>query len=249
MTKAYYFLWRRAGTDRNEFINYYEKPHLDLILANLPKHDDFRRNYPAWHRYNTPSLGLQPFDALTAITYGSPAKFDEAIGIFYTQPFNQAVTEDELRFLDRSRMKFVMVDEIIDQLPENEWRPAPAVGDHAKLIRLIKRPATLNATEFRKAYEATQVPAIRSTIINCIDYRRNYVRATDSHNFTTPELQGSLSESDMIACDLIEELCFASSADADAAVQALAVVGHHSPLLTDMQRTPGIICDQRLRSA
>ncbi|KAH9213529.1 hypothetical protein DL95DRAFT_410276 [Leptodontidium sp. 2 PMI_412] len=159
--KAYYFLWRRTGMDRNEFIDYYEKPHVNLIIANVPKHDDFRRNYPAWHRSKTIDPDLQPFDALTAITYESLAKFDEAIEIFYSQPFNQIVTDDEMRFLDRSRMKFVMVDEVIDQVPENEWRPGPVAVEDSKLVRFIKRPTVLDAAEFRKTYEALQAPATR----------------------------------------------------------------------------------------
>ncbi|KAH7141799.1 hypothetical protein EDB81DRAFT_884857 [Dactylonectria macrodidyma] len=149
--KAYYFLWRRTGMDRKEFIDYYEKPHVDLILLNVPRHNDFRRNYPVWDRSNTADPGSPPFDALTAITYNNPAMFAEALATFYSQPFNQIVTEDELRFLDRSRIKFVMVDEIIDDVPENEWRPAPMVVEEAKLIRLIKRPAALDAAEFRTA--------------------------------------------------------------------------------------------------
>ncbi|KAH6986637.1 hypothetical protein EDB80DRAFT_690782 [Ilyonectria destructans] len=249
MMKAYYFLWRRTGMDRNEFIDYYENPHVDLILRNLPKHDDFRRNYPAWDRSNTADLGSPLFDAMTAITYESPVKFAEALATFYSQPFNQIVTEDELRFLDRSRIKFVMVDEIIDEVPENKWRPAPMVVEDAKLIRLIRRPAALDAAEFRKAYEALQAPAIRSTVGSCVDYRRNYIRGSDSHNFTTPELENNLDIHSVIACDLIEELCFASSADADAAVRALDGVGVGTPLLTGMLGTSAIICDQRLRNA
>ncbi|KAH7142688.1 hypothetical protein B0J13DRAFT_623298 [Dactylonectria estremocensis] len=235
--------------DRNEFIDYYEKPHVDLILLHVPKHDDFRRNYPASDWSNTADPGLPPFDALTAITYKNPATFAEANATFYSQPFNQIVTEDELRFLDRSRIKFVMVDEIIDQVPENEWRPAPMFVEGAKLIRLIRRPAALDTTEFRKAYEALQAPATRSAVSSCVDYRRNYVRGSDSHNFTTPELQNNPGHHSVVACDLIEELCFASSADANAAVRTLDSIGVRTPLLTGMLGTPAIICDQRLRTA
>ncbi|KAH9213528.1 hypothetical protein DL95DRAFT_410275 [Leptodontidium sp. 2 PMI_412] len=90
--------------------------------------------------------------------------------------------------------------------------------------------------------------SIRSAVSRCVDYRRNYVRGLDSHNFTTPNLQDKLGDHVMIACDLIEELCFASSADADAAVLALNGVGVHSPLLAGMRDTSPIVCDQRLRA-
>jgi hypothetical protein len=56
MFKVIFFLWKRAGMSRGEFINYYEVSH-----ANLGKHEDgsgellvpiaidYRRNYPLWN--------------------------------------------------------------------------------------------------------------------------------------------------------------------------------------------------------
>ena len=216
---------------RKEFIEYYEKPHLDLIVANVPKHSDFRRTYPAWHRSDPANLGSRPFDALTAITYESSAKFDEAMHIYYGQPFNQTVTEDELRFIDRSLVKLAVVDEVIDRVPVSGWRPAPVVADYAKLIRLIKRPTTLGATEFCEIYEAVQAPIIRCTIDNCIDYRRNYVRGSHQYNYTTLELQDKLGEHPMTDCDLIEELYFVCNADAKDAAVSLSGISP-SALLT-----------------
>lgn len=248
MRKAYYFLWHRAGIDRNEFMEYYENTHLDLIIDKVPKHDDFRRSYPAWDRSSTPLQGLKPFDAITAITYEKRATFEEAVAIVYSQPFNKIIIEDELRFLNRSRMRFVVVDEVIARGPQDKWQPAPVVADGAKLVRLIRRPSGLDVADFRKTYETLHAPVVLSAATNCIDYRCNYVCGSDSYNFTTPELLDEHSHHWMTSCDLIEELCFSSNADAEAATRALGRVSVHSTLLMGMLDTPAIICDQRLRT-
>lgn len=51
------------------FIDYYEDSHADLIMDNLPRHQDFRRNYPEWNDVEQAFAGQPSFDALTAITY------------------------------------------------------------------------------------------------------------------------------------------------------------------------------------
>lgn len=232
--------------DRREFIEYYEQPHLDLITKTLPKHDDFRRNYPVWHRGDTNLSKFQPFDVMTAITYENRATFDQAMQIYHSQPFNKIVTEDELRFLDRPRMMFVMVDEVIDEALKHQWRPAPVVADAAKLVRLIRQPDALDCSKFREIYEDVQAPAIRSIVGGCIDYRRNYVRRSDSYNFMTPQLHAECSQHIMISFDIVEELCFVSSADAKVAAQALDSARVDSTLLMGMKSTAAIICDQRL---
>lgn len=233
---------------RDEFIEYYEAPHYNLIVENLPKHADFRRNYPMCHHGRISDSGFKFFDVMTAITYENREKFDEAMRIFYSQPFNKTVTEDELRFLDRSCMKFMVVDEVIDQVPEDKWRPAPVVDNEAKLVRLIRRPPKVDLDTFREAYETLQAPAVRSATAGCLDYRRNYVRGSDLYNYTTPLLQQQFSDDLSVSCDIIEEFCFSSSSAATTAAVALDSVSMKSKVLMGMLSTPVIICDQYLRT-
>ncbi|KAM5527612.1 hypothetical protein FOXYSP1_19974 [Fusarium oxysporum f. sp. phaseoli] len=249
MLKAYYFLWRRTGMDRNEFMEYYENTHLDLIIDNVPKHDDFRRLYPAWHRSGTAQYDLKkPFDVMTGITYGRRASFDEGAAKIYSPPFNEIVIQDEMRFLDRSLMKFVVVHEVIVRGPQDKWQPAPHVADGAMLVRLIQRPAGLDSAEFRKSYETLQVPAILSAVNGCVDYRCNYVSASDHYNFMTSQLVEEYGHGLTASFDLIEEFCFSSVANAEAGARALGGVGVHSTLLRGMLHTHAIVCDTRRRT-
>jgi hypothetical protein len=164
----------------------------------------------------------------------------------FNLPFSKILIEDELKFLNRSLIKLVVVYEVIAQVPEDEWRPAPVVADGAVLVRLLRRPSGIDAANFRQLYEDLQVPAILSEVNRCIEYRCNYVCRSDSYNFTTPELQEQ-DDPVMIDCDLVEEFYFTSSADAEAAKRAVDAVGPHSPLLEGILSSSAIICDQRLR--
>ncbi|KAF5988713.1 hypothetical protein FBULB1_1321 [Fusarium bulbicola] len=126
MLKAYYFVWRRTGMDRKEFMTYYENTHLDLIIDNVPKHNNFRRLYQTWHRSGTARYDLKkPLDVMTG------------------PPFNEIVTQDERRFLDCSLMKFVVVHEVIVRGPQDKWQPAPHVADGAIMTCIQNDPAAL----------------------------------------------------------------------------------------------------------
>ncbi|KAI3570737.1 hypothetical protein IWW34DRAFT_859142 [Fusarium oxysporum f. sp. albedinis] len=249
MLKAYYFLWRRTGMDRKEFVEYYENTHLDLIIDNVPKHDDFRRLYPARHRSDTVQHDLKkPFDAMTAITYQLRASFEEAVSKIYSPPFNDIIIQDEIHFLDRSLMRFVVVHEVIVRGPRDKWQPAPHVADSAMLVRLVQRPTGLDVTEFRESYETLQVPAILSAVNGCVDYRCNYVSASDQYNFMTSKLMEQYGHDLTASFDLIEEFCFPSVASAEAGARALEGVGVHSTLLMGMLHTHAIVCDPRRRT-
>lgn len=248
MLKAYYFLWRRPGMTRDEFIEYYEEIHVDLIVSNLPRASDFRRNYPAWQHNHADHLGTLPFDVLTAITYQSRASFEEAMRVYHSPPFNEVVTEDELRFVNRGRVRFVPVDEVIDQTSDDQWRPAPAVPEGAKLLRLTRRPATIDPNAFQSIYEAAEAPGIRPLIDGCIDYRRNYIRVDDPFCFMTPELHAEIASHGLVDCDLVEELCFIDTVSAAAAAVALDAAPLVAGPLGDAAHTSVITCDQHVRA-
>jgi len=248
MLKAYYFLWRRAGMMRDEFIEYYEEIHADLIVSNLPRASDFRRNYPAWQHSHPDQLGSLPFDVLTAITYDSRASFEEAMRVYRSPPFSEVVTEDELRFVNRGLVRFVPVDEVIDQISDDQWRPAPAVPEGAKLLRLTRRPATIDPNAFQSIYEAAEVSGIRPLINGCVDYRRNYIRVDDPFCFMTPELQAEIASHGLIGCDLVEELCFIDTVSAAAAAVELDAAPVVAGPLGGAVRTSAISCVQHVRA-
>ncbi|OHV57576.1 hypothetical protein BCD48_42865 [Pseudofrankia sp. BMG5.36] len=130
---------------------------------------------------------------------GCPGSFETALHVYHSSPFSEMVTEDELRFINRGRVRFVPVDEILDQASEDRWYPAPLSPEGAKLLRLTQRPTALDPDMFRDVYERYEVPAIRQLIAGCADYRRNYVGSTDSFCFATPELQAEIGAHGLVA--------------------------------------------------
>lgn len=220
MLKAYYFLWRRPGMSRSEFIDYYENKHAALISANLTPGRDFRRNFPIWESTSDDILSKPSFDVLTAITYASRSHFEAAMHTYHSEPFHEIVVEDELRFIDRNRVKFIPVDEVIDGAPDGDWFPAPYVPAAAKVLRFTRVEAGLDH-DWRAAYEADGVPAVREKVAGCLDYRRNYIRRTDDFSFMTPFLLEEIASHGLVDCCLVEEICFADAASATAAAQRL----------------------------
>lgn len=243
MLKAYYFLWRRPDMTRAEFIDYYENIHANLIFDNLPRALDFRRNYPLWREQHENYVGSCPFDVLTAITYSDKAAFEEAMNIYHSPPFSEIVTADELRFIDRSRVRFVPVDEVSDPNESGHWLAGPRKV--FKLLRLVRRAPSMEPDRFRSLYETHEVPVLRQILAGCVDYRRNYIRVADQLHFITPELQAEIADHKMVECDLVEEICFEEAGEAAAAAARLDV---QAPVaeLDQITRMPTVTSEQRL---
>ena len=248
MFKAYYFLWRRRGMCRDDFIAYYENAHVDLLRDNLPHPADFRRNYPLWSRGAAAAVGVTPpFDVLTAMTSLSQATFEEGFLAYVAQPFHDVVVEDEERFTNRAMVKLTTVDEVIDGAAERDWFPAPVLpGEGTKLVRFLRRPLGLEPDAFREAYETSAAPAVAALSEGCIDYRRNYVRTGDDHFFMTPDLASALDDDALLHCDLVEELCFVDGDHAAAAAVALDAAPPPASVV-GVRRTPATTCTQHLR--
>ena len=240
MLKAYFFLSRRDGMTLDKFVDYYENTHAHLIADNLPDPSDSRRNFLVWSDDELETLGSRPFDVLTAITYESRAKFEDSMKVYASPPFNEVVTEDELRFINRERVRFAPVDEVIEGVPADEWRAAPAVPKGAKLMRLTRRPETQDPDTFRSVYESFEAPLVQLLTAGCIDYRRNYIRSSDPFSFMTDEFGDELNSH---RWDLVEEFCFADAAGAKAAAKALNAASIAEPLAGAF-RTSAIECDQ-----
>lgn len=246
MLKAYYFLWRREGMNRAEFVDYYEEIHADLIIDNLPPASDFRRNYLGWVANDAGAVGVRPFDVLTAITYPSDEHFGAAMHAYHSPPFSEIVTEDELRFVSRDLVRFQPVEELIDHAP-GEWFAAPKAC--AKLLRLTRRPAGIDQGEFRRLYEAEEASRVRSQVAGCIDYRRNYVLSSHPLCSITPDLEAEIASHGFVTCDLIEEFCFPDSNAATEAARRLDEDGALAGSFAGAARTRAIEIDQRIRAA
>jgi hypothetical protein len=220
MQKAFYFLQRRPGMTRDEYITYYETVHRPLIMANLPRPLDFRRHYPVWSpSARTRSADLR-FDSLTAITYESRQAFLDSYERYSSSSFNPIVVEDETKFLDRGRMSFVPVEEVIEAESENDFWCAAPRSPGGKLLRFVWRPDEIDAVEFRARDRSTT--GARALLGGCREVRRNYLMPDDPFANSTEDLAGIDRLTDYRRCDAVEEYSFAADGDARAALARLA---------------------------
>jgi hypothetical protein len=219
MQKGFYFLQRRPGMTREEYITYYETVHRPLIMANLPRPLDFRRHFPLWSPSAQTISAAIRFDSLTAITYKSREAFMDAYKRYSSSSFNPIVVEDETKFLDRGRMSFVPVEEVIEAHSDDDfWCPAPR-SPGGKLLRFVWRPDEMDALEFRARDRSTA--GARALLEGCLEVRRNYLLPDDPLAYSTEDLAGIDRLMDYRRCDAVEEYSFAADGDARAALARL----------------------------
>lgn len=96
---------RRTDLSRAAFREYYETRHAPLALRHLRSFRRYVRNYVV---DATPADPL--FDSLSEFWYDTQADIDAVIGVL-TSPAGEALREDEARFMDRSRIRIVRVQE------------------------------------------------------------------------------------------------------------------------------------------
>jgi hypothetical protein len=220
MQKGIYFLQRRPGMRREEFITHYEAIHLQLIMANLPRPLDFRRHFPVWSPSPQTRSAERRFDSFTAITYESRQAYMDAFKIFSSPPFNPIVVEDEIKFIDRGRVFFAAAEEVIAAESEDDlWCPAPR-SPGGKLLRFVWRSDDIDAAEFRARDRSTT--SARALLEGCLEVRRNYLLPDDPLAFSTENLAGIDRLTDYRCCDAVEEYSFAAAGDARAALARLA---------------------------
>ena len=220
MQKGIYFLQRRPGMTREEFITHYETIHRPLIMANLPRPMDFRRHFPVWSSSPQTRSAERRFDSLTAITYESRQAYMDAFKVFSSSSFNPTVVEDEIKFLDRGRVLFVAAEEVIAADSEDDlWCPAPR-SPGAKLLRFVWRSDDIDAAEFR-ARDRSTISA-RALLEGCLEVRRNYLMPDDPLAFSIENLAGIDRLTDYRCCDAVEEYSFAADGAARAALARLA---------------------------
>ena len=219
MQKGVYFLQRRPGMTREEYITYYETVHRPLIMANLPRPLDFRRHFPLWSPAAQTRAVLR-FDSMTAITYASRQAFMDAFRRYSSSSFNPIVVEDETKFIDRRRVSFVPVEEVIAAgLEDDFWYPAPG-SPGGKLLRFVWRPDEMDAAEFRARDRSTTLA--KALLKGCLEVRRNYLMPDDPFAHSTEDPAGIDRLTDYRRCDAVEEYSFAADGDARAALATLA---------------------------
>lgn len=118
MKKALVFLKRKAGLTREEFIEYYETKHVPLVREVLPPIRQYKRNFID---HATLNFGQGPwtyddgratyFDVVTEIFFDNQDDVEKFLRCYDNIEQIKKLEADEEKFLDRSMMQIVFVDE------------------------------------------------------------------------------------------------------------------------------------------
>ena len=110
MVKVIVLIKRKPGLSRGEFVRYYEEVHAPLALRCLPYIKRYVRN----HIIPPPGVKEPEFDCVTEEWYEDNDALNAA-GNLYHSSAGQAILDDELRFMDRSKMVSFVVDEKVSR--------------------------------------------------------------------------------------------------------------------------------------
>jgi len=161
---------RKPGMSREDFVAYYEANHVKLVWRVF-KVTDYRRNYVDMRgAIMAPGMPDPDFDSVTELWFANRADYDAMLAAHAETNIGAQVTADEEQFLDRSKMRFFIVDE----------HGATSAGDAdtapgMKVIALLSCKKGLSKADFINYYETRHVPLIRSKFGNIAEYRRNFV--------------------------------------------------------------------------
>jgi EthD domain-containing protein len=110
--KTIALLRRKSGMSRADFIDYYENHHSVLIRKLQPKIREYRRNYIDFGNGFISTVERElDFDVITEIWYDDRAAYEESMEIWNDPALSELRINDEMRFLDMSKIHFFIVDE------------------------------------------------------------------------------------------------------------------------------------------
>lgn len=102
----------RTDIDRDAFKAYYEQKHVPLIARTFPGMVSYRRNF-----VTCDLMSGQPapddFDVITEIVFRDRAAFDQTMAMGQQDPVGPMIAADEEQFLDRSRSRYLLVEESV----------------------------------------------------------------------------------------------------------------------------------------
>ena len=111
MFKVIALLSKKPDLSRDEFIEYYETKHVPLIRELLPKIQEYRRGFLDLNGAIIPAgMSAPDFDVITEFWFADRAAGENTLAT-YGGPVGETIRQDEENFLDRSKMRFIVVDE------------------------------------------------------------------------------------------------------------------------------------------
>lgn len=105
------YLVKRNGMSVEDFVDYYERHHVPLIMSLAPAPIVYERHYVRRGDAANVNDAMIDFDVVTEIAFTDRAAFQawsEAVG---TGDAGERVAADEARFLERSRTRASVVDD------------------------------------------------------------------------------------------------------------------------------------------
>lgn len=112
MFKTIALLKRKPGLSRADFIDYYENHHSVLIRKLQPKIREYRRNFIDFNDGFISTVDRElDFDVITEMWYDDRAAYEESMEVWKDQALSELRVNDEMKFLDMSKIHFFIVDE------------------------------------------------------------------------------------------------------------------------------------------
>ena len=110
MVKGIVVLKRKPGLSQEEFTRYYEEVHVPLVLSHFRTMRRYVRNYVI-----APPGGEGPdFDCITEFWFDSKQELKRVYDL-YESDVGEVIRNDEERFIDRSKMLFFRVEEMVSK--------------------------------------------------------------------------------------------------------------------------------------
>jgi hypothetical protein len=136
MIKLVILLKKRADLTMEQFRHHYETSHAYHAMRHFGHlWVEYRRNYPVSSSSFAaadegaeidPSEDAVPaFDAVTEIVLRDQAAFDEFLRLLAVPETRRFFSEDEARFTDRKRSRFMVCD-VVQSQAWIQWPPTPA---------------------------------------------------------------------------------------------------------------------------
>lgn len=119
MIKLILLVRRKEGTTRQDFRHYYESTHAPLASRLMRHCKRYVRNF-----IDEEATGPVDFDVITEFWFDVQGPWKEASKHLSDSAAQQALAQDEARFMDRASMRVLIVD-------EHETNPAQLSGNRS----------------------------------------------------------------------------------------------------------------------
>lgn len=113
MYKVLSFLSKRDDLTTTEFMEYYEKHHVPLILSLAPAPMLYKRRYIKEENRIIRDAGEIDFDVVTELGFSDQAAFGAWMGRLMDPSNGNIVAEDEAKFLNRTRTRAYAPEEFV----------------------------------------------------------------------------------------------------------------------------------------